>query len=117
MILPGGTIPEKTIELLTNASDFQLFLEALQLVPEYQTIRDSIETIEQTNSLSRIIRILEKDHFLKATKKSYLHPLSILPILDYFIRKRIEVENLRILTRAKEKGLPEQTIRELLVIQ
>jgi V/A-type H+-transporting ATPase subunit C len=117
MILPGGTISEKTIELLTNASDFQLFLEALQSVPEYQTIRDSIGTIEQTNSLSHIIRTLEKDHLLKATKKSYLHPLSILPILDYFIRKRIEVENLRILTRAKEKGLPEQTIRELLVIQ
>ena len=114
MILPGGTIPEKTIELLINASDFQQFLEALQSVPEYQTIRDSIGTIEQTNSLSHIIRTLEKDHLMKATKKSYLHPLSILPILDYFIRKRIEVENLRILTRAKEKGLPEQTIRELI---
>jgi V/A-type H+-transporting ATPase subunit C len=105
------------MQLLINASDFQQFLEALQSVPEYQTIRDSIGTIEQTNSLSHIIRTLEKDHLMKATKKSYLHPLSILPILDYFIRKRIEVENLRILTRAKEKGLPEQTIRDLLVIQ
>jgi V/A-type H+-transporting ATPase subunit C len=63
-----------------------------------------------------MIRLLEKEHLTKATKKSYLHPLSILPILDYFIRKRIEVENLRIITRAKEKKLSEEVIRELLVI-
>lgn len=116
MVLPGGKIPEKTIQLLINASDFKQFLEELQKIPEYQTIRDSIKTIEQNGSLSHVIRILEKDHLTKATKKSYLHPLSILPILDYFIRKRIEIENLRILTRAKEKGLREQTIKELLVV-
>ena len=117
MILSGGKIPEKTMHLLINASDFKQFLEELHVIPEYQTIRDSLGTIEQTNSLSHIIRVLEKDHLTKATKKSYLHPLSILPILDYLIRKRIEVENLKILARAKEKGLSEQTIRELLVIQ
>jgi len=117
MILPGGKIPEKTIQLLLNVSDFKQFLEALQQIPEYQVIKSEIGTIEQTHSLSRVIRVLEKDHLTKATKKSYLHPLSILPILDYFIRKRIEVENLRILARAKEKGLPEQKIKDLLVIE
>lgn len=117
MILLGGNISQKTMQRLINAPDFKQFLEELHSLPEYQTIRDSIGTIEQTNSLSHIIRVLEKNHLTKATKKSYLHPLSILPILDYFIRKRIEVENLRILFRAKEKGLPEQMIKELLVIQ
>jgi V/A-type H+-transporting ATPase subunit C len=117
MILPGGKIPEKTMQHLIIAPDFKQFLEELQTIPEYQTIREFIGTIEQTNSLSHVIRAMEKNHLTKATKKSYLHPLSILPILDYFIRKRIEVENLRILARAKEKGLSEQTIRELLVLQ
>lgn len=117
MILSGGNITQKTMQRLINAPDFKQFLEELHSIPEYQIIQDSIRTIEQTNSLSHIIRALEKNHLTKATKKSYLHPLSILPILDYFIRKRIEVENLRILVRAKEKGLPEQMIKELLVIQ
>jgi V/A-type H+-transporting ATPase subunit C len=117
MILPGGKIPEKTMQRLINAPDFKQFLEELHSIPEYQSIRDSLGTIEQTGSLGHLIRILEKNHLTKATQKSYLHPLSILPILDYFIRKRIEVENLRILARAKEKGLPEQFIKELLVIQ
>jgi len=116
MIIPGGKIPDKTMQQLINAPDFKQFLEELQKIPEYQIIREAIGGIEQTSSLSHVIRVLEKDHLTKATKKSYLYPLSILPILDYFIRKRIEVENLRILARAKEKGLSEQVIRELLVI-
>jgi V/A-type H+-transporting ATPase subunit C len=116
LIIPGGKISEKTIQLLCNTPDFERFLEEFQKISEYHIIRDTIETIKQTGSLSHTIRVLEKDHLTKATKKSYLHPLSILPILDYFIRKRIEVENLRILTRAKENGLSEQVIRELLVI-
>jgi V/A-type H+-transporting ATPase subunit C len=116
MILPGGKIIEKTMQLLINAPDFKQFLEELHKIPDYQIIRDTIDTIERTSTLGHVIRVLEKEHLTKATKKSYLHPLSILPILDYFIRKRIEVENLRILARAKEKGLSEQVIRELLVI-
>jgi V/A-type H+/Na+-transporting ATPase subunit C len=116
MILPGGKTLDKTIHHLINTTDFKQFLEELHTLPEYNTLKDALATIEHTGSLSSFIRALEKNHLTKATKKSYLYPLSILPILDYFIRKRIEVENLRILARAKEKGLPEQTIRELLVI-
>jgi len=117
MIIPGGKISEKTMQLLINTEGFPQFLEELHKIPEYQAIRDTIGSIQQTNSLSHVIRTLEKNHLTKATKKSYLYPLSILPVLDYFIRKRIEVENLRILARAKEKGLSEQVIRELLVLE
>jgi len=117
MMLTGGTLPQKTMEQLINTPDFKHFLDELTTIPQYQNIKGAFETIDQTHSLSHLIRLLEKNHLTQATKKSYLHPLSILPILDYFIRKRIEVENLRILARAKEKGLSEQTIRELLVIQ
>jgi V/A-type H+-transporting ATPase subunit C len=116
LIISGGKIPEKTMQLLCDAPDFERFLEEFQKISGYQLIRDTMGAIKQTGSLSHMIRLLEKDHLTKATKKSYLHPLSILPILDYFIRKRIEVENLRIITRAKEYGLSEQVIRELLVI-
>jgi V/A-type H+/Na+-transporting ATPase subunit C len=117
MILPGGAISEKTMHDLIQAADFKQFLEVLHHIPEYQTIRELIGTIEQTGSLNHVIRHLEKEHLTKATKKSYLHPLSILPILDYFIRKKIEIENLRILTKGKEQGLPDAVIKEMLVIQ
>jgi V/A-type H+-transporting ATPase subunit C len=116
MILSGGDIQEKTMQMLINAADFKQFLEELQKLQEFHTIRDVIGTIEHTGSLNHVIRALEKDHLIQATKSSYLHPLSILPILDYLIRKKIEVENLRILVRGKDKGLPEQVIKEMLVM-
>ncbi len=116
MLLWGGNTPEKTMDLLTNATDFKQFLDELHKLPDYRTIHGIINTIEQTGSLSHVIRALEKEHLTKATKSSYLHPLSILPILDFFIRKKIEVENLRILARGKEKGLSQQVIKEMMVV-
>jgi V/A-type H+/Na+-transporting ATPase subunit C len=116
MLLDGGNLTEKTLQKLTNTADFKEFLEELQHCPEYSMIRDKISTIEQTGSLSHVIRSLEKQHLIQATKSSYLHPLSILPILDYLIRKKIETENLRILARGKEKKLSEPLMKEMLVI-
>jgi V/A-type H+-transporting ATPase subunit C len=116
MLLLGGDIPEKTMQLLINASDFTQFLEESQKLQHYPQIRDLLGTIERTGSLSHVIRALEKEHLTRATKLSYLHPLSILPILDYLTRKRIEVENLRILARGKEKGVSEQILKEMVVI-
>ncbi len=116
MVLTGGKLPEKTIQALVNTSDFKSFFEELQKLAFSATIHERIGTIEQTGSLSHVIRALEKEHLVRATKSSYQHPLSILPILDYLVRKRIEVENLRILARGKEKGLSEQVLRELVVI-
>jgi len=115
-IIPGGTIPDKTLQRMTEAPDFTHFLTELEKLPVYDHIRAEAETIPKTQSLATTIRDLEKDHLLQATKSSYLHPLSILPIIDYLTRKRIEVQNLRILARGKEKGLPQDTIRSLLVV-
>jgi V/A-type H+-transporting ATPase subunit C len=115
LMIPGGKIPDNIMNFLINAPDFEHFLEECKKMQDYHILHDSFARVKQTGSLSHLIRQLEKNHLTKATKKSYLHPLSILPILDYIIRKRIEVENLRIISRAKEKGLSDQVIRELLV--
>ena len=116
MLIPGGELPEKTMDPLVNAPDFTSFLEGVQKLPFSSKIRETFGTITETGSLTHVIRSLEKEHLTRATKSSYLYPLSILPILDYLIRKKIEVENLRILARGKEKGLPDDLIREMLVI-
>jgi V/A-type H+-transporting ATPase subunit C len=39
-----------------------------------------------------------------------------LPIIDYRLRKKIEVDNLRSIARGKQSGLPEEDIRSLLVL-
>jgi len=116
MLIAGGEMPERDLDALINAPDFEQFLSGLQNLSYYEIIKEDIKKIKETDSLSDTIRTLEKDFLSKATKTSYLYPISILPILDYLIRKKIEIENLRILSRGKDRRLTEQTLKELLVI-
>lgn len=47
---------------------------------------------------------------------SHMNPLSLLPIIDYLLRKHTEVRNLRAIARGKEAGLSEETIQNMLII-
>jgi V/A-type H+-transporting ATPase subunit C len=58
---------------------------------------------------------LDSYHFRNASKFGKLFPLSFLPFLDYFIWKRIEVDNIRIICRGKQAGLSEDLIRSMLI--
>ncbi len=116
MMLPGGEISEKIMRRLVETTDFTVFLEELQKLPIIEPISDQLGTVEKTGSLALLIRALEKEYLKRVTKSSYLHPLSILPVIDYLTKKRIEVDNLRILARGKEKGLPDQVIRDMMVM-
>jgi V/A-type H+-transporting ATPase subunit C len=69
-----------------------------------------------TLGLGNLVRSIEKTHLLTAGRQAHVHPLSVLPILDYIVRKEREVQNLRIIARGKESGLTPEVIRELLVI-
>ena len=66
--------------------------------------------------LNEVLRSLEKHVLREASRHANLHPLSILPVLDYMIAKRNEVDNIRIIARGKESGLDNDVIRNLLVI-
>ncbi|UCD92489.1 MAG: ATP synthase A1 subunit C [Methanobacteriota archaeon] len=74
-----------------------------------------LKDIEQ-KGLNEAVRVLEKFILMWASKHSHIHPLSILPVLDYFARKEREVENIRIIARGKHEGLSTDVIKELLVI-
>src|SRR5256712_3854715 len=70
----------------------------------------------QALGVGQLVRSVEKLHLLEAGHYAHVHPLSVLPILDYIVRKEREVQNLRIIARGKESALPSETIRELLVV-
>ena len=58
------------------------------------------------------------DHYIaNRTKRfSYLYPLSVLPVLDYLLRKEREVYNLRAIVRGKQTGLSSDRIEELVMV-
>ena len=52
----------------------------------------------------------------KTKRFSYLYPLSVLPVLDYLLKKEREVYNLRAIIRGKEAGLSNEIIEDLVVV-
>ncbi len=90
-------------------------IRALQTYSFYEDIAAALEKVEETG-IGVLIRRVEKVHLLGAARYAHLHPLSILPILDYIVLKDREATNIRLIARGKESGLPMETIRELLVV-
>ncbi len=70
----------------------------------------------QALGVGQLVRGVERLHLLAAGRYAHIHPLSVLPILDYIVRKDREVQNLRIIARGKESALATAVIRELLVV-
>ncbi|MCA1812868.1 MAG: ATP synthase A1 subunit C [Halobacteriales archaeon] len=64
--------------------------------------------------LNRAVIALDQALLRSAAGFSRRYPLSLLPVVDFVLRKRIEVDNLRIIAAGREHGLPEDTIRGLL---
>ncbi len=81
----------------------------------HEDIAPALEKVEETG-IGALMRRVEKVHLLEAARYAHLHPLSILPILDYIVLKDREAQNIRIIARGKESGLSTEVIRDLLVV-
>jgi V/A-type H+-transporting ATPase subunit C len=115
-LIPGGhelSIPE--LKRLAAAEDFERFLNELKAYKVWPAIKDQAETAVDSGTLNRVMSALDSYHFRNASKFGKLFPLSFLPFLDYFIWKRIEVDNIRIICRGKQAGLNEDLIRSMLI--
>ena len=78
-------------------------------------MRDALEAFEKEEEISSLIRALDRALLETSEKFSHLYPLSVLPVIDYVLRKKREVDNIRIITRGKESNLGSEIIEELLV--
>ncbi|MFQ5986497.1 MAG: ATP synthase A1 subunit C [Thermoplasmata archaeon] len=94
--------------------DLPNVLQRLQGTPYHEALAPHLQ--EDGFDLARGIRTMEKWLLDQASTGANLHPLSILPVLDYVIAKTREVENIRIVARGKGSGLKIEQIREMLVI-
>ncbi len=115
IFLPGGY--EMTREELHEMVrlDKSALIARLRGYSFYEDVAGDLERVEATG-VGALLRKVEKVHLIEATKYSHLHPLSILPILDYILRKDREVQNIRLIARGKESGLSNAVIRDLLVV-
>ncbi len=113
LLIPGGIeIKESDFSRLASLP-FPEFIRALEEFSYWEAIRDICNDL---NSLTNIEIRLDKYAILYATRISYYYPLSILPVLDYIVSKKIEVDNLRMIVRGKETKLSEDIIKAHLVM-
>ncbi|KCZ71343.1 ATP synthase A1, C subunit [Candidatus Methanoperedens nitroreducens] len=113
LLIPGGM--ELKDSDLTRLASMPLneFVRALEEYSYWNAISDVSGDL---TSLVNIEPRLDKYGLVYASRISYYYPLSILPILDYILSKKIEVDNLRIIVRGKETSLPEEIIKAHLVM-
>lgn len=115
IFLPGGfeMTPEEAAEMV--ALDKAGLMARLSAYSFYEDIAGELEQVESTG-VGALLRKVEKVHLKEAGRYSHLHPLSVLPILDFIVRKDREVQNIRLIARGKESGLSNDVMKDLLVV-
>ncbi len=84
-----------------------------------QDIKDALKTdLDNIDANSANIISIQLDSYITkiSEKLSYIHPLSIIPIIDFILRKEKETRYIRIIVKGKEHDLPEERIKELIGI-
>jgi len=95
--------------------DWESLMSRLRKYSFYETIAAELKNVKE-KGLNDVMRALEKHALKQATRYANIHPLSILPVMDYMLAKKNEVDNIRIVARGKECELDNEVIRNLLVI-
>ena len=116
-LIPGGMeFAMDKLRALAQAEGMGMTLEELESSSMYDEIKPSLERFKEDGRLSGLTIALDKALVRTAEKFGRFYPLSVLPILDYMIRKKVEMDNIRIIARGKEMGLSNDVIEGLLVM-
>ncbi|HIH00993.1 TPA: ATP synthase A1 subunit C [Thermoplasmata archaeon] len=116
-LIPGGMeFGIDRLRTMAQGAGVDQILEELEKSSLYETIKPSIDKFREDRKLSGLTIALDKALIRTAEKFGRFYPLSVLPIIDYIIRKKTEVDNIRIIARGKERGLSNDVIQDLLVM-
>jgi V/A-type H+-transporting ATPase subunit C len=112
----GEELNEREFARLAAVESVEQLAGELAKFSFYEDIKDALEKMKETKSLTEVSLAMKRHTLKKAETFSHLYPLSVLPIIDYMLRKKNEVDNIRIIARSKESGLDPELIKRLLVI-
>ena len=116
-MIPGGLeLSDADLRRLAEANTRAELIERLKEYKIHEEIREAVEAAQQSGSLTPVLLALTRVKADFAQRFSYRNPLSVLPIINYLMRKHVEVRNLRALARGKQTGLGESDIEPLLVV-
>jgi V/A-type H+-transporting ATPase subunit C len=116
-LIPGGMdFSVDRLRALAQQEGLMPIIEELEKSSMFDEIKVHLEQFKVDQKLSGITIALDKALIHTSEKFAHFYPLSVLPIVNYMIRKKVEVDNIRIIARGKESGLPTKVIEDLLVV-
>jgi len=111
LLISGGTL---ATDLLASTQSLEDLLSSLEGTKYFELLEPHLKP--DSVDLNSCVHSLD-EYMAKKTKRfSYLYPLSVLPVLDYLLKKEREVYNLRAIVRGKQAGLANDIIEELVVV-
>ena len=116
-LIPGGLeFGMDKLRAMAQGEGTDAIVAELEKSSLFEDIKPAVERYRADKKLSEFTIALDKALIRKSEKFANFYPLSVLPIVNYMIRKKVEVDNIRIIARGKESGLPKKVIEELLVM-
>jgi V/A-type H+-transporting ATPase subunit C len=109
-MIPGGKSlgAERLAELAGGSPD-----EAMDGIRK--ALDSDLGGVKAEGGASAVALALDR-HLLKlAERQSHIYPLSILPVLNFIMRKKEEVDFVRLIVRGKSGGIPDKTIQEMIL--
>ncbi len=116
-LIPGGIeFGMDKLKSLAQGEGLASLIEELEKCSLYDDIKPALEQFKTDRKLSGITIALDRALIGTSEKFAHFYPLSVLPIVNYMVRKKVEVDNIRIIARGKESSLPPKVIEDLLVV-
>ncbi len=94
----------------------KVIIDLLRAESPPKPISAGLDIFEKTYDLSRMEITIRASNLKEFSKFYFLYPNSILSIIEFFIRKEIEIRNIRAIVRGKEKNISSDEIRGYLVL-
>lgn len=117
LLIPGGhELKGPELRRLAEAPNLDELLERLKEFRLYERVKEALTGADPKKSLTPVMLALTRSLGDFAQQFGHLNPLSVLPIVNYLMRKNLEVRNLRAIARGKQSGLSEEEIENLLVV-
>ncbi|HUR68227.1 MAG TPA: ATP synthase A1 subunit C [Candidatus Thermoplasmatota archaeon] len=114
-IAGGNEVGKESAARIVRGTDEEVLAEVGQFDVAPEVVEAARRSLASGN-LNAIATALDKELVRDASDFSHRAPLSVLPVVDFILRKKIEADNLRAIAYGKQTGLPTATIEELLVL-
>lgn len=107
---------QRKIQSILNVTSVDAVIEKLKKFGYSQTIKAGLEEYNKSGSLISIEMDFKRYLLRKTLLFEHKNPLSVDTILSFMFAKDMEIRNLQLLIKCKQFNMPENFIREQLVI-